>query len=349
MKEYFGIGVMSGTSLDGVDVAACLFKKESGRWNYDIIQSKTYSYSDSLYSKLLKSPSFSGLELSMLNIEYGRFIGSLVKQFNAEYSIVPEFIANHGYTVFHTPNQGLTFQIGSGAEIAATTGIKTICDFRTKDVALGGNGAPLVPIGDELLFCQYGACLNLGGFSNISYKEYGKRVAYDICPVNILLNYLSEKIGLKYDANGELGKSGKIIDSLLLDLNELDFYKQLGPKSLGREFLDTHVLPLINSNMDVKNLLRTAYEHISIIISKTLKAINGNVLITGGGVHNSFLIELIRKKSNVDLAIPDLKTIDFKEALIFAFLGVLYLEDEPNCLASVTGAKNDTIGGALYK
>jgi len=344
------IGIMSGTSLDGVDIAACEFSFINKRWNYQISAATTFEYPISLLKQLKLAPELSGFELSKLHVDYGKFIGKLVNRFIGETQFAPEFIASHGYTVFHQPEIGLTLQIGSGAEISAITGIKTVCDFRTSDVALGGQGAPLVPIGDRLLFGEYDACLNLGGFSNISFEHGKQRIAFDICPVNILLNHMALKAGLNYDKDGNLGKVGMVNNELLSKLNQLEFYTKEPPKSLGREFLDQQIIPLFEeSGLTIYDQLRTAYEHTAYQISKAVEQWNiQSVLVTGGGTHNQFLMELLHQKSNCQFVVPEKEVIDFKEALVFAFLGLLRINEQPNCLKSVTGSKSDNIGGAVY-
>ncbi len=343
------IGIMSGTSLDGVDICATEFWKEDSQWNFKILTAQTFVYTSEIYQLLKGVHEETGYNLQVLHVTYGKYLGNIVTRFIQKNNITPDFIASHGHTVFHEPEKGLTFQLGSGAEIAATTGIKTICDFRTTDVALGGQGAPLVPIGDELLFGQYMACLNLGGFANISYKMEGKRFAFDICPVNFILNYQVGKLGKDYDENGILGQKGEIIDTLLNKLDKLEYYQQKPPKSLGREFVEKNIFNLLKSEYNGRDILRTFYQHIVTRVASVLNNLPpGKVLITGGGVHNKFLMELIKQKVKTEIIVPEKKLVDFKEALIFAFLGVLRLQGKNNSLSSATGAKRDNVGGAVY-
>jgi anhydro-N-acetylmuramic acid kinase len=349
-KTINGVGVMSGTSLDGIDIVSCSFYEEAGTLKFHIHSGITVEYSSDMYNRLYNAPNLSGYELAMLNVDYGVEIGNRVNDFIKKEQFVPDFIASHGYTVFHNPKKGLTLQIGSGAEISTITNIKTVCDFRTVDVALGGQGAPLVPIGDKLLFGEYDACLNLGGFANISYNNTDeKREAFDICPVNFILNYISDKLGYKYDKDGELGRKGRVNKDLLEALNKIDFYKQTQPKSLGREFVESNIFTLFSDEISLYDTMRTCYEHISVQLSKVLKEFDGKrVLVTGGGVYNKFLIELIKQHTEAIIVIPDNNIIDYKEALIFALLGLLRIENIPNCLQTVTGASIDNIGGAVY-
>jgi anhydro-N-acetylmuramic acid kinase len=342
------LGVMSGTSLDGLDLALCKFINSENRWHYKIVAAETIQYPENWESKLINASKLSGEEFLLLHNSYGRFIGKSAQKF-LDGKSTPTLIASHGHTIFHQPDKQFTFQLGNGASIAAESGISTICDFRSLDVAMGGNGAPLVPIGDLHLFPKYDYCLNIGGFANISYTSENNRVAYDICPANIILNLLAQERGMPFDKNGTTGKTGNINNSLLEKLDNLDFYKINPPKSLGREWLEEEVIPTIQSyKISTEDKLRTVYEHIAKQISDSFKS-NGDILITGGGAKNRFLIERIGSLCNNHIEIPSPEIIDFKEALIFAFLGALAYNNQVNCLASVTGAQHDNIGGVIYK
>jgi anhydro-N-acetylmuramic acid kinase len=350
--HYEIIGLMSGTSLDGLDVAFCVFDFINDKWSFKIQKAVTFSYTPEWQHKLSEAMNLSSDQLASLHIEYGKFIGKQVNQFINDTKLKPVFIASHGHTVFHRPDLGYTFQLGSGAAIAAITGIETICDFRSQDVAMGGQGAPLVPVGDKLLFSEYDICLNLGGFANVSYETNGKRMAYDICPANIALNFLAGKTDMDYDRNGLLASNGKIITGLLKHLNTLEYYQLKPPKSLGKEWLDAKFIPVLNdfSSCSINDLLCTTCEHIADRIASAVNGIpEGNMLVAGGGAYNLFLVNTIKKKSSITLIIPDDTTLQFKEAMIFAFLGVLRLKGEINCLSSVTGASRDHCSGSIYK
>jgi len=354
---------MSGTSLDGLDIAYCTFSFKKGKWTYKIEKAQTISYTKDWKSKLGNAHRLSSEKLCALDAELGKFMGKRVISFMRKNKIKKiDLISSHGHTVFHQPEKGFTLQIGSGAAIAAATGTKTICDFRSGDVALGGQGAPLVPIGDKLLFPEYEACLNLGGIANISLAvsfsfgegarraDEAKRFAFDICPVNIVLNYLAGKKGLLYDKNGKLAAKGKVNWKLLKKLNSLAYYKNLKSKSLGREWIEKHVfVPLDKEQIDLSDKLATASEHAALQIARALNHFKiKNVLVTGGGAYNTDLISRISDYSPTAIHIPDHQTIQFKEALIFAFLGVLREQGEVNCLKAVTGARRDSCGGAVY-
>jgi anhydro-N-acetylmuramic acid kinase len=347
-KDVFAIGLMSGTSLDGVDLVHVKFKHDNYQ-DFEILSSETVSYSKKWKSTLQNAVNFSSDALKLLNVEYGVFLGSILNEFMTKNKIKNIcFIASHGHTVLHQPKKGITLQIGDGQIIANSTNQKVICDFRTQDVKLGGQGAPLVPIGDELLFSKYAYCLNLGGFSNISFRKEGKRIAFDICPVNIVLNQYANKLGLEYDASGEVASKGKLNKQLLDKLNEIDFYQQEPPKSLGLEWVKENIFPLIDAlEDDISAILRTFVEHVAIQISKIIKE-NNSILITGGGAFNSFLMKRIENSIERTILLPDKELIDFKEALIFAFLGLLRVDNQVNCLCSVTGAKEDHSSGMIF-
>jgi anhydro-N-acetylmuramic acid kinase len=349
MNTYNVIGVMSGTSLDGLDICYCSFSiSKNKQWSYNINAASTINISDKLKTKLINAINYSGLELSLLDNELGDFIGHSINIFIKKNNIKSiDFISSHGHTIFHQPQKKLTLQIGNGANISSITKYPVICDFRTSDLALNGNGAPLVPIGDKLLFNEYDYCLNLGGIANISYQEE-KRIAYDICPANMVLNKLANELGKDYDENGDIAKSGKIDTKLLSELNNLEYYQTPHPKSLGFEWVVQNIFPILNNyDIPVENKLSTFIEHIALQISNQVTE-KSTLLITGGGVFNSFLIERLKKNSNLSIIIPPEEIINFKEALIFGFLGVLRYRNEINTLKSVTGAQFDNIGGCIY-
>ena len=326
-KEVFAIGVMSGTSLDGIDLVYVKFLKKEYSF-FEIIHTETVSYTKEWKQVLKQAIHLSSKELLDLDVVYGKHLGSVLVNFISNYKITEiDFIASHGHTILHQPEEGITLQIGSGSEIAKITQQKVVSDFRTQDVNLGGQGAPLVPIGDELLFSKYDFCLNLGGFSNVSFKKESKRIAFDICPVNIVLNHYANKIGLEYDENGSIASEGYLNRSLLEKLNTLAFYNKEAPKSLGLEWVQQEIFPLIDTiEEDISSVLRTFVAHIAIQISKIIKD-SDSVLITGGGVFNSFLIQEIENYSNIKIVQASYTLINYKEALIFALLGVLKVDN----------------------
>ncbi len=339
------LGVMSGTSLDGLDLALCNFEPENKATNFNLICAETIPYQLELTNQLKRIHLANAESFVKLDVDFGKFIGQQINFFLNKYAETADYIATHGHTIFHNPLHGYSTQIGNANQICASTGINTIYDFRSLDVAKGGQGAPLVPIGDRDLFFKYQACLNLGGIANISFTKNNITTAFDICFVNMLLNYLSVKINKPFDNNGDIAKQGEVNDILLNQLLNLDFKFA----SLGFELFERHLLPLISqSNQSISNLLATACEYVAIKIATVL---NNNqlteVLITGGGSNNTFLIDRIRKTSNSSIIIPDNTIINFKEAIIFAYLGYLRVNNKINCLASVTGASSDSVGGSV--
>lgn len=356
MKGYKIIGLMSGTSLDGLDIAFCHFKKENEQWFFDIEAAKSISYDQNMRESLKNAVHLSTEQLLRLHNQYGKWLGEQTQLFISEKKINPRAIASHGHTVFHQPQNGFTLQIGSGQHLSNVVQLPVICDFRVGDVALGGQGAPLVPIGDQLLFAEFDFCLNLGGISNISFEKEGKRIAYDIGIANMILNHLCRKIGKNYDRNGNLAKNGKLLPTLLERLNKLPYYQTHYPKSTGFEWFSKEILPIVESiDAKVEDLLYTAVHHIceqiKINVEKHLSPFKKQkLLITGGGALNTFLIETLKEKldKQIEIIVPEKQIIEFKEALIFAFMGVLRLENQINILSSVTGSRKDSCGGILF-
>ena len=348
-EQHHVIGLMSGTSLDGLDIAFCEFHQSDGRWNYRIVHAETISYSKEWRDRLSNLESGTAFDFAAADCSYGHLLGKCTRQFIDLHHLRPDFIASHGHTIFHQPQKMLTTQIGKGAAIAAETGFHVVSDFRSLDVALGGQGAPLVPIGDRLLFPDFDYCLNLGGFANISYEKAGSRIAFDICPVNIVLNKLANILDLGYDPEGQNAGRGMINAELLGKLNSLSFYGEPPPKSLGKEWVIQHISPLLeDAKCSVNDLLATYCEHVAIQVASSVQGgAEKKLLITGGGAFNNFLIGRIQHHTNIRIVLPDAHTINYKEALIFAFLGVLRWRNEVNCLCSVTGASRDSSGGLI--
>lgn len=342
------IGVMSGTSLDGVDLV-CVDFDTNALEDFKIHCSETIPYSGEWTFKLREAIHKNRQELEVLDLEYGALLAQYIESFIDKHALSEvDFIASHGHTVLHRPAMGVTLQIGNGGVIAKATGLQVICDFRTQDVQLGGQGAPLVPIGDALLFDKYDACLNLGGFANVSYTAGSARIAFDISPVNIVLNQYCIPLGLAYDDKGSLAASGTVHPVLLAQLNALPFYRETAPKSLGLEWVQASVFPLIDAfKLSNKDVLRTCVEHMACQIAAVLSA-RKEVLVTGGGVFNLFLMERIAALSSTKISIPSTELIAYKEALIFALLGVLRSDNQVNCLSSVTGAKHDHSSGVVF-
>lgn len=355
MKTYKIIGLMSGTSLDGLDLAYCHIWEKNGVWEFDIKKTKSITYSSDMLNILKDAISLSAEKLIELHNTYGTWLGEQTSIFINENKLDVDYIASHGHTTHHRPEMGLTYQVGSGQHLANATGIKVIADFRTNDLALGGQGAPLVPIGDRMFFNEYDYCLNLGGISNVSFEVKDKRIAYDIGLANMILNYITRKVDLEYDEDGKLARSGSINTKMLKQLNNLKYYLLPHPKSIGYEWFLEEVVPIVENTDDtIENLLYTSIHH---ICDKVTQQINLNfkhdkqqLLVTGGGALNSFLLETLQQKlgSTTEIVVPKKIIIEFKEALVFALMGVLRVEQLTNVLSSVTGAKKDSSSGVLF-
>ena len=345
------LGLMSGTSLDGIDLALC----DIDEHGYRILAAETVPYFNEWRQRLSTLENASAYDYALANVELGHLFGQTINRF-LEGKVRPDAIASHGHTIFHQPHLGLTTQIGDGDAIAAETGLPVVFNFRTLDVALGGQGAPLVPIGDELLFGEYDACLNLGGIANISYRHDNKRIAYDICPCNMAFNRLAALLGYPYDAEGQNARGGEVHTCLLHELDGLEYYFVTEPKSLGKEWFVGQFWPIVKaflgvtpSSAQVRDALATVTSHIAIQIARIVERQQiKTLLVTGGGAWNSYLLEIVGKYCpEVQISVPDALIVNYKEALIFAFLGYLRLNGKINTLSSVTGAKIDSIGGNI--
>lgn len=347
-NSYRVIGVMSGTSLDGIDLCEVEFYFDKV-WSYQILKTSTRSYDKHWKNTLQKAHDLPTEELNKLDKIYCKFLSQHLLDFMDDPSKI-DMVCSHGHTVWHQPEKGFTYQIGNLKLLSTLIQKTVVCDFRTADVALGGQGAPLVPIGDELLFSDYDYCLNIGGFVNISYKHKNNRLAFDICPANKVLNLYAEKIGLEYDDKGKIASRGQCHQKLLFKLNALNYYSKTAPKSLGVEWLEKKLIPEIGAfKISDQDILNTLTEHIAFQISQALKIKNAKTLITGGGAYHEYLIKRIRNHSpQLKIHIPSSDIVDFKEALIFGMLGVLKYRNEVNVLSSVTGAKHDHSSGKVF-
>lgn len=346
--EYYVIGVMSGTSLDGIDLVYANFCY-TDRWSFKILNAETIAYSAHWY-KILKDLITKSLdELKVIDVDYTKYLGEIIQTFINKYQITNiDAVCSHGHTALHQPQNKLTYQIGNLPFLSDTLKQTVVCDFRVQDVELGGQGAPLVPVGDKLLFSEYDFCLNLGGFANISMDLEDSRIAYDICPVNIVLNKYAKQLGFDYDDGGQIAASGTHLLALGSMLNTLEFYKEQPPKSLGLEWVNKNIFPLLDaSKRKEKDVLKTFSDHIAKQIARVLRK-DSKVLVTGGGAYNSYIISKIKSNKKAEIIIPTKDLVEFKEALIFAFLGILKLRNEVNCLSSVTGASKDHSSGKIF-
>lgn len=349
METKTVIGLMSGTSLDGVDLACCRFSYD-GQWHFEVQATECIPYPTDWKKKLSTAFHMQANELTTLDREYGSYLGGLVAAFIQKNNLKPDVIASHGHTIFHKPEASYTLQIGQGKCLAETTGITIVNDFRKADIQKGGQGAPLVPIGDRLLFGDYGICLNIGGIANLSFEQNQHRVAYDVCPANQVLNMLAQQAGCDFDENGRIASSGQLNQVLLQKLNALDFYQQAGPKSLGREWVQQVFLPALNQDtLPINDLLNTVCQHISIQLANATDHLKPTtMLVTGGGAFNNFLMDSIRSQSKHTILIPEAQLVNYKEAIVFAFLGYLRINGLTNCLSSVTGARGDSSCGDIH-
>ncbi len=347
--------MMSGTSLDGVDLAFVQLTEEGGKWRYDVMAAETVGYDAQWRHELQNAIHLSAVDLLVLNNKYGQWLGELAKGFIQRHNLEDvDFIASHGHTVQHQIDKALTYQLGSGYHLSLASGCRVINDFRSMDVALGGEGAPLVPIADEHLFSKYDFCLNLGGIANVSFQNEGRRLAFDIGLSNMLLNHLTQAHGLEYDKGGELARSGTRIDDYFEALNSLPYFQIKGPKSTGYEWFVDEVLPVAErfGHCSFEDTLSSVVHHVAFQIGESINAIrdHGTMLVTGGGARNDFMVELIRRHTadGIDVIVPDNQTVDFKEAIAFGLMGALKIRGEVNCFASVTGASRDSSGGVIY-
>lgn len=350
-KQFRILGVMSGTSLDGIDLAYLAFTKEE-RWEASILKAETIEYPKKWVEALKTSAELSRAEITVLDEKYTEYLAEVIQQFIQKNKIVKlDAVCSHGHTVLHQPEKGFTIQIGNLPKLATILQQKVVCDFRVQDVELGGQGAPLVPIGDRLLFSDYDYCLNLGGFANISTEIESKRIAYDICPVNTVLNEYASRLGFAFDRDGAIARNAEVNQDLLKELNSLSFYQQKPPKSLGIEWVNSVIFPILEkSESTSEEIIATFTEHVAVQLSENIQHYSSQkVLVTGGGAFNTYLIELLQQKTKAQIILPQKNLIEFKEALIFGFLGVLRLENEINVLASVTGASKNHSSGKIFE
>ena len=358
---YKVIGVMSGSSLDGLDIVFVGLEESGGKWKYEIIASQCNPYSNEWYEKLHNARHSSAYDYLLLHHDFGKYIGDSINGFIEKHDLhhQVQLIASHGHTVFHEPKLGLTSQLGDGSAIAATTEINVVSDLRSLDVAFGGQGAPIVPIGEKLLFTEYDLLLNIGGIANLSCKSPTDYIGFDVCAANRVLNMLAQTVSKPYDEAGKMAAAGKIDTTLLTRLNSLSYYADPYPKTLSNNFGTDEVFPLIQSyDFVIEDKLRTYTEHVAMQIGYAVQNVaqhpiaqNGKLLITGGGAFNTFLIDRIKvavQASGIEAIVPDEQLICYKEALIMALIGTLRWREEYNVLHTVTGATRSSIGGAVW-
>ena len=349
MKQFKIIGLMSGTSLDGLDLVYVNFELDE-YWKFEIINSKTYTYEKKWIGFLQNISKEKITSISKIDLDYTKLLSKYIMEFISEFSIEDiDFISSHGHTALHQPSNSLTYQIGNLPMLAKYINQRVVCDFRVQDVELGGQGAPLVPVGEQYLFPEHNTFINLGGFANITKRIKNNIIAYDICPINIVFNYLSRSIDLKYDNKGYVASTGNLNENLYNYLQRLSYYKQDPPKSLGIEWINDKIHPILVNFNDIatEDLMNTFSNHFAFQIAKNIGD-QHKVLITGGGAYNDYLIGRIKNLTNSKITIPDSKIIEYKEAVIFSFLGLLRMLKINNCYSSVTGAQMDHCSGKIY-
>lgn len=355
---YNVIGLMSGSSLDGLDIVFVNFQENSGKWTYTIECAGCLEYTKEWHTKLETAIHLPAKEYMLLHTAYGNYTGKKINEFIEmnELHHKVNLVGSHGHTTFHEPQKGMTHQLGDGATIAAVTKLPVVSDLRNLDVAFGGQGAPIVPMGEKLLFPDYHFFLNIGGIANISAVDEGNFIAYDVCAANRILNMLAQTNFEAFDEDGKMAAAGEIHQGLLEKLNSLEYYKMPFPKSLANDFGTDEVFPLIQTFLlSPEDALSTYCEHIAIQIRNALspfiKTSGEKLMITGGGAFNTYLIERISVHLNrigVEVFIPGEETVAYKEALIMALLGLLRWREQNTVLSSVTGASRNSIGGALW-
>ncbi len=355
---YSVIGLMSGSSLDGLDIVFAEIEEQRGKWSYRILNADCYTYEEAWKQRLQNATSLSAYDYCLLDADYGRYLGEAVNRFINTHQLQHkiQLVSSHGHTTFHSPGKGMTHQIGDGAAIAATTGINVVSNLRSMDVALGGQGAPIVPVGEKLLFSGYELFLNIGGIANISLSN--NNIAFDVCPANKVLNLLANKKGLDFDEAGAMASSGEIHHPLLAKLNALEYYQLPHPKSLANSFGASTVMGIIEeSGAAVEDALMTYCEHICMQTERAIESLGmpegklASMLVTGGGAFNNYLIERLRQHMqfiNVDVVVPEAETVAYKEAIVMALLGVLRWREQTTVLHTVTGARRDSIGGCVW-
>lgn len=368
-KSYKALGLMSGSSLDGLDIAYCHFeveKENNGQLyvhDWKILAAETIGFSEAWQARLGQLPTQTALSFAKTHTYLGHYFGDMVNDFMNRYQIEPDFIATHGHTIFHDPMGRMTIQIGDGSAMAAKTGFPVISNFRNQDIAIDGQGAPVAPIIDKYLLPGHDFYLNLGGIANITTVLPHKMVAFDICPANQLLNALANRLNLEYDEGGQIAAAGQVLDDLLKEMNRADFYKIAYPKSLDNAWSQTAILSKIaDEPTAIPNQLSTFVEHIAYQIAFAIKQVirkekiekkQLSLLATGGGAFNAYLMERLQYHcnlvGNIEVVLPNSDIIQFKEAALMAWMGVMRVENVPNVLQTVTGAKRDTINGAIHQ
>lgn len=361
-KTYRVLGLLSGSSLDGADLAVCSFSVDpltpTKLLSWNIHLARTIPYPQEWITRFKNLPGASARDLVLADTELGHYYGVLINQLLKEHSITVDLISSHGHTIFHFPELKTTTQIGDGAAIVSETGIDTVTQLRSVDVAFAGEGAPLAPLGDRYLYPGYTYYLNLGGIANVTAYQDEKIIAFDICPCNQIFNALAETIGQDFDRDGAIAASGNLNHPLLARLQDDDYLIKPYPKSLDNTWSQEHqVKQAIQWDARLEDKMNTAVEFVALEIAKACRQLTQpessterpTLFCTGGGALNAHLISRIAFHCpEIELVLPSRKIIEFKEVSFIALAGLFRCLRVPNLYASVTGAPSDTINGALY-
>lgn len=355
---YQAIGLMSGSSLDGIDIACCEFQQRGDAISFTLLAAETILLTEAWQGRLLHLPDQSARILAQTHVYFGHYLAQLTRDFIERHQLDPDFIASHGHTVFHDPDRRYTTQIGDGAALAALTRRTVITDFRTQDIAINGEGTPIAPAADRYLFSEYDYLLNIGGIANLTLNRPGRPIAFDLSGANQVFNALAQLTGQPYDADGALARNGQLLPDLLHDVEALPYFEQRPPKSLANSWVQQTLLPyFLEHPASVEDRLHTAVQHLVQVTTRSIERLPQpphaarTLLVTGGGAFNTFLIEELQTRLQslgIQIVLPDPDIIHFKEAILMALMGLLRLQGRPNCFRSVTGARRDTVGGAIY-
>lgn len=352
-KIYEGIGVMTGTSLDAIDLAYCRFEEQNDSYVWVCLLAESIEIEARWRDRLMALPQQTAEIYAKTHVYLAHYLGKNIANFIHKHQLRPQFVAVHGQTIFHQPHKNFTAQIGDGETLVSYLQCPLVCNFRNKDVALGGEGAPLVPLGEKYLFPDTRLFLNLGGFANVSYGQQ----AFDIAPCNLVLNALLRAFNpdADYDRGGQIARAGKLLPELLAALNALPYYRQKAPKSLGSEWVEQQLFPIFAAyKPELADGLHTFCEHLAQQTAASVEQLgvqHEQLLITGGGRHHDYLMERLGhhlEPLHISIAETSDELVDFKEAIIFAFLGLRALTGKPNTLKSVTGARQDAVCGSVH-
>lgn len=349
---------MSGSSLDGLDIGIIDIIKKGNELSYEVIRCDTIEYSTEWKKSLTSLPNASAKELANNDMAYSRYMSELIRSFLKEEDQI-DYVSLHGHTLFHEPENGFTYQLGNGGVLSARLGLPVVCDFRSKDIGLGGKGTPLAPIVDSYFYNEYEVLINLGGICNLTFLSKKETIAWDVCPCNQLLNFLSEKMNLAYDKDGLIARNGKLNLDFLNILEKNPYYSEKYPKSLDNQYIKQNIIRELDSyTIPLEDQLHTTCifvaRQIKAAIQMAVKSLEvawpEKILITGGSAHNAFLIQCIKEHCAPSVvSIPDETIINYKEIILMALCAYLRVNNQENTLSEVTGSSRNSIGGAIYE